>query len=329
MNKLRSISYAWKGVYQSTVAQLELLTADEITRLSWARMVESYQALPEIYRLYLDSQLAGIQPFPTCILTPTFQGFLRQENEKLVFLLNDRLHVIERTRDGLNPISFALTDIDRIELGVILLKAWLTISGVDQHGRAGAVTLRFNAISERLFYPLIERCRCAQLRQPGQEPADLNIERARFDPLEQHNFKFMNYARRSLLPGEHVHGYMLQAEMRRPSLVIMGRGLWQRTISPAHLCILTEHELILIRDDPESLKGCDDGRYGGVWNFIPLAHIASVQLAADRFGDPLLALTLRNGSRVESLFAPGQRDELRDLVTAIGPEIGSEDMWIE
>jgi hypothetical protein len=128
----------------------------------------------------------------------------------------------------------------------------------------------------------------------------------------------MNYARRSLLPDEHVLSYVLQPEIRRSAYSFLGRPLLPSVLGPAHLCVLTDRELILIRDDLESLKGCDEGRYGGVWNFVPLERLVSVEVQTDAYGNLRLVFTMHSGDRLESLFAGEQRDELSRLVSAVG-----------
>jgi hypothetical protein len=80
VKQLKSLPGAWRRLYRSSVQRLERLTPADITRLSWARSVKNIAALPEIYRPYIETTLAGAQDFPACILTPTYQGFLRQKN---------------------------------------------------------------------------------------------------------------------------------------------------------------------------------------------------------------------------------------------------------
>jgi hypothetical protein len=77
-----------------------------------------------------------------------------------------------------------------------------------------------------------------------------------------------------------------------------------------HVLILTERELIIIRDDPESPRAFDQARYGGVWDYIPLTKIerlACLDTGADVVS---LSLDLPLGDRVESPFAAKRRAEV-------------------
>ena len=51
-----------------------------------------------------------------------------------------------------------------------------------------------------------------------------------------------------------------------------------RKVDLAHLVILTDSELIVIRDDPSSPASCDDTHYGGVWDYLPLSRVCEASL---------------------------------------------------
>ena len=77
-----------------------------------------------------------------------------------------------------------------------------------------------------------------------------------------------------MLPGEKVVRALLQPEIREGVLTLLGR-IYHRTISPTHMTILTDCELVTIRE--EQRPGKD--RYGGVWTYIPLKKIVALSLA--------------------------------------------------
>jgi hypothetical protein len=138
---------------------------------------------------------------------------------------------------------------------------------------------------------------------------DLDHERAKFDYLGSLHYKFMNYARRSLGPGESVRGCLLQGEVRRTVLRVLGNAIY-RTIILSHLSILTNRELILIQDADDPPLGAKGTRYGGVWRFIPLDHIRSVSSETDHDGFLVCSVDLGDGDRLELKF---QAENCADL----------------
>jgi hypothetical protein len=97
----------------------------------------------------------------------------------------------------------------------------------------------------------------------------------------------MNFAKHSLLAGERVIYSILQPEIRKTMLTVPGRTLY-KTVSPTHMSILTDRELILIREDAVRRK---EDRYGGIWDYIPLSKIVSLSVSEN--ADDLLVLAVK------------------------------------
>jgi len=315
----------WRRWLRDTVEGMALMGAAEQTRLSWAQPVRSVEEIPQAYRGYLRDHLPDLAACLPAVLTPTFRGFLRRENEKLVFIHAENLYILEQTATGLLPVILPILEINSIEVGTILLKAWLRINGLID-GRLTSLTLKYNTVTQFLFDPLVAHLRCtlsgaersreafalSGAERSRRAKADLYQERLKFDPLREHHFKFRSYARRSLLESEHVIDYLMQTEMRAPRLSVWGHAMTMRTIETAHLCILTDRELIVIRDDPASLQSCNETRYGGVWDYLPLSRVQSAALEERADG---LALTLRlpGDDRFEVMFSSASRLEVERL----------------
>jgi hypothetical protein len=129
------------------------------------------------------------------------------------------------------------------------------------------------------------------------------------------NFKFMNYARRSILPGEKVLQSILQPAIRVQIFKMLNLP-FSRTITPAHITILTDKELITIQD--EATKLWDKGvEYGGIWKYIPLNRITSASLGQREDNLFVLSIYLCAGDRIETLFAASNEHELRLLLEQI------------
>ncbi len=289
--------------------RLPVLTGAVQTRLSWARTVGSFEALPGVYQPYMTTLLNG-RPWPYAVLTPTYAGFMRREKERLIFGLADQLYLVERDGVRLNPVSYRLTDLNYVEVGSILLKAWLRLSGVSSSGDLTSITLKYNSVTDRLFTPFLQQIRTVV--DPAPE-IDREAELSKFDYLMEPNFKFMNFARRSVQPGVHVIATLLQPEIRQPVITLWGRTL-SRLTATAHLCLLTSTELIVIRDDEDSPAWQSGIRYGGVWTYIPLAKIMSLAVQRQRADVLALQIELPHGESVESLFAVSQQREVEQFL---------------
>ena len=121
----------------------------------------------------------------------------------------------------------------------------------------------------------------------------------------------MNYARRSLLAEERVLYKILQPEIREPRQNFFGKTVY-RMISPTLASILTDQEIIMIR---EVRWGNGDDRYGGIWDFLPLNKI--MRLSSSETDDGLLefSIHLKDGHCLIYLFqssAKREIDQLRD-----------------
>lgn len=285
--------------------QLPLLTASEQTRGSWAREIESLEMVPDLYKDFYSTKLNGNENFPYSVITPKFHGFLRQENEKLICSLNNKIFVLENTNDQLVEYCYPIQDINYVEAGSILLKAWLRINGVVNDGSSTSSTLRFNTVTEYMFHPFIDQIRAAEvdIDHPGSSSAP-----EKFDYLSEIDFKFMNYARNAVSPAEHVVDHVYQPEIRSKIISIFGKSLY-RTSSPTHISILTEKVLIFIKDTGRD-NANNNRRFGGIWLFIPLERIISGSLIEK--GDDLLEFSLRlaENERINILFAEEKKSEI-------------------
>jgi len=286
-----------------------VLSAAEQTRLSWARPVRSLEELPPAYHSFF----AG-EAFPYAVLTPTFAGFMRRETEKLVCCLDDRLIILEKTSGEPKCTAFPLNTLNYVEIGGVLLKAWIKFQGrADNSTTLTTITLRYNAVTDRLFTPFIDR-----IRGTGGNPIEFprDLELSKLDDVVLPSFKFRNYARHSILPGDRVIAVLAQPEMRRP-VIRLGHWTYQRTIATAHVLILTDRELIVIHDDPDSPQSFDKTRYGGVWDYIPLNKIQRIG-CRDRDAAILsVMLELPLGDRIESLFAADRSGEVERFLNQV------------
>jgi hypothetical protein len=162
-------------------------------------------------------------------------------------------------------------------------------------------------VTDHVFTPILNKIRQGPSETIKTEQGSRSDE---FEHWSNANFKFMNYARRSLLEGEKVVSSLLQPEIRESRFTFLGK-LFSRMISPTHAFLLTDREWITIRE--EAVQGRKD-KYGGTWIYIPLNKITASTLNA--VNDDLLALSIQLSEKehFEYLFQASRKAEVRQLL---------------
>jgi hypothetical protein len=193
----------------------------------------------------------------------------------------------------------------------MLLHAWVTLNGETGDHELKTTTLKCNSVTDYLLTTIVEMS-----RPVFEVPKDANLaaEIAKFNELSRSNYKFMNFAKRSIREGERVIQSILQPRIRTIILKLLDYPIFNVT-TPAHLSILTNHELIVIRDD-ESQNWQKGNPHGAIWNYISLNKIASISLAPK---DNLLQLTaqLPGEQHLSVLFEQDKQPELEALIAQI------------
>jgi hypothetical protein len=290
----------------NTNVPLSSMTGARQTMLSWAKVLDSFAEVPEVYRDSCKAILGDADPFPHLVLTPAVRGTRHKATEKLLCEVNDVFHIWECAGSQVVSTAYPLKAICSIEVGNILLYSWLTISGLTTEGIKSSYIIPFNAATGRHLAHFINKMRPA----PGNpDEITWQAEQAKFDYLLVDNYKFMNYARESLVLGEKVVNSIWQPQIRRPLFVIFGRPIL-RTAALTHLAVLTDKEVIFIQDVKHSIKDTG-GRYGGIWQYVPLRHILAVSLSDRPDGTVTLSLSLDNRDQpLDKLFLASNKPAL-------------------
>ena len=135
---MSSERHSWFGsVWQhlpAAIAEFPLMTAGEQTKLSWARRIESLDDVPADFRNTVAELAAEVGTFPYLILTPSYASFIVHTTEKLVCGLEDQVRVYELSGGEVRLTAFCNADVSAVEVGCVLLKSWLTITGKNTCG---------------------------------------------------------------------------------------------------------------------------------------------------------------------------------------------------
>jgi hypothetical protein len=296
-----------KQTFISATPLLSRLSEAEQTKETWAVWIKSFDEVPEAYRSFFAPFLAQGHNFPYTLLTPAYERYRRKTTEKLICEIGGDIYILEKSGDGFEVRCYCIDTLDYIEFSRMLLDASLTLYGLDGPGRPASRMLEFNSVTDFLFTPLIWTMRGAahEREEKAYSPVDEQFERWGPERL-----KFINFARHSLLPDEEVVRAILQPEIHHSLFTLLWKT-WYRTLSPAHMGILTDRELILFRE--KIWPGTQD-RYGGIWDYIPLNKILAVSL--NRKAGNLLELSfqLSHQRHLEILFQSTLESEVEQFL---------------
>ena len=288
---------------------LPRLSAGAITKLSWAKLIETRDQIPTRFQDFLNSLPVNPTEFPYVVLTPSYEGFINPGREKLVCLSGNNLTIYQRAGRNLLKTNYQIDAISFIEIGKILLEEWIKITGLSDNGKLTSSVIRFNSVTEELFSPILNVIRPVECRLPGTDPIPEALSAGTQSSL---NFKFMNYAHRSIRKGERTIRAIWQPEIPSNGPTIFGWKFF-RPVCLSHLVILTDNELILIRED-EHTYGRKEMRYGGIWSYVPLDKITSVSITEK--GNDLLVVSIHlpENDSLFCVFSVSQMQTIKEFI---------------
>jgi hypothetical protein len=287
---------------------LPVTDATEQTRRSWAQLIGSFDQVPDAYEDFFEPARKTGLTFPYTVLTPSHEGFIHRYSEQLTCMLGLEVCVLEKCGSTFSAQCYPLEAISHVEVSAVLLDSQVTITGLTTSGVPSVSTLRFNSVTDYLFAPVVERIR---LRSAGSRGWPVRSDSEAFDQWRYSNYKFMNYAKRSLLGDEKVMHAILQPEIRKHEFTLLGRT-FSRLISPTQASILTDRELILILEGERKRGG--EERYGGTWHFIPLNKIETLLASPKDETTWTLHVRAAHASPVECLYSSSAETDLRQFI---------------
>jgi len=226
----------------------------------------------------------------------------------MICVTDGRLYVMEKSKRDVELVSFNVADIDYLEVGTVLLHSWVQFSGLSG-GKPAKAKAEFNTVMEKLFKPIINAVRA----DAGERTSD-EQELGKFEYLKQLNFKFMNYARDSIKSGERVILTLYQPKIKSEFFRIFNFKLF-RLVSVPHVFILTDREIIIIRD---SDKFSRHDNYGGIWTYIPLGKFKGIELSPDEEKNILtFSLLLNSGDSIKVTYELDRRQEVELLAAKL------------
>lgn len=281
--------------------------------VSWARPIISYEEIPHIFTEFLPQK----EPFPYIIHSPPDRWGDRRTNGKLTCMYQDKIVVLEVTDIKVNEVCYWFKDINYIEQGTLLLYSWIGIHGIID-GKLSTSIIEYNSVVADLFNRIVKAIRQVHLILEHMAD-DLDLSKLEF--LNKLNYKFYNYSHDSILPGGKIIDAVYQPDIYEKFLVV-----FKRTITLAHVTILTDKELIIIKDEElVTVKKKYNFKNGGVWAYIPLDKIINMTIIVNEKQGLLTFILCVEKDTISLIFSDLQQQDLGDLLREFKAIIKSDD----
>lgn len=280
------------------------------TMKTWAREIKYQEDLPRAFTDTFHSFVRQDAEFPYTVFSPPYRNKRGRSDACLLFTQDNKIFILRNVKGKISTVIYPFQSIDYIEHGTILLTSWIKLEGLTTDNQTTTTIIEFNTVIDSLFLKFISIIRSTFISADSEDQPD---EKSKLNYLRAVNFKFMNYAKQSIMPGETISNSLFQSAILQPRLKILSKTLF-RQLSPSHLHILTDQELILVCD-PESQKLAD---YGGIWIYIPIGRIRSRSRFYDKSkGLYVLQIQLLGGKEILSYFEESNEDHMKGFYQEI------------
>jgi hypothetical protein len=240
------------------------------------------------------------------VLTPAYKGSGDGITGKLVCTIGHTFYVLEQKDNKLLKVCYPIDEINYVEVIHRPSDLFVKINGSTNLGLPSISVFGCSKTTDLVFAPLFQRIRLRIVSLNEKAPSR-HMER--LDRWKELNTQVIERAKHCLMPGETVIESILQPEIR-PGIFSLDKAS-RKAKCPTHICILTDKELVLIREEPSLGK---KDKCGSVCNFIPLSRINSLAVTQENEKLLVFSIHISNGVVFETLFDPSlQKDVERFL----------------
>ncbi|QEK11524.1 hypothetical protein FQB35_03560 [Crassaminicella thermophila] len=274
------------------------------TMKTWPKKIQFYEEIPDIFKEHFQL-LDGCRQFPYTIFVPPNKWSKKNKDTKLISVFDDRIYVYKECNKKIEIICYKFEEICYTEIGSILLDSWIKICG-EVNNQFKSSTIGFNTVREDLFLPIVKKIRESINKI---ESCDTKNELSKLDYLKTLDLKFFNYSKQSILLEEKVINVVYQPEINEKYF-----KYFRKRKTNAHMMILTNTELILIREDYGSKKD-KSSKLGGIWDYIPLKKIKSLIIEKNNEeNDFVFWIKLLNNESIYSIFSSSNEKNVDSLI---------------
>ena len=288
--------------------------------LQEARVIESLESVPQVYQEFFQTHLPEAEAFPYTVLTPANGAPSDAVSGKLLCIIEHTFYVLEQEGSGLKKICYPIDEINSVEVVHRPLDLQVKVNGVTNLGTLSVTVFGCSRVTSQVFAPLFQRIR---LRIDALNERAPSRHMERLDRWSDLDTQVIDMARHCLMPGETVIESILQPEIRAGlfSLDRASRG----AKCPTHICILTDKELVMIREEP-SLGNKDF--CGGICNFVPLSKIHTLTRTRENGNLQSISIRLLNGEVFESLFDVSLENEVKRFLEMTRELMPKEKLYV-
>lgn len=281
---------------------------------SWARKVKSIKDIPDYFKDAFTPHISSLSSFPYTIYCPPDKWGKRRTNPKLICVLDNEILFLEKLKDEIKAIRYKFEDIISIEEGNILLYSWIKIKGITDNVLETSLA-EFNTVVEEIFAHVVEMLR-KSINNIGGSLSSKELDK--FNYLQSLSYKYMNYGRSSVSGNEQVVQIIYQ-----PGIFVRFLKFFKRIISSEFLAILTDKELIILKDQDIEKHGKGD-KYGCISTYCPLNKIIDVTLKNNEENNTIaLLISLNSGEYISFPFSASKVNEIYCMKETLKKEMVS------
>jgi hypothetical protein len=274
----------------------------------WASQPTSLEEVPEIFNPTFTELAAVEESFPMTIVMPTGGVYGKPEVAWLFTHVADCIAILEIEDSGIKVTKHKVDSINALEITINLLYSKAVIRSIADDGSQVSTAFEYNTVFIDFFTPFIQVMRQGFLSSAPPIASEL----AKFDILKEDYYKFMNYSRRCLLADQTVSSFVMQPTVSEPLLVGWNR-LFQKTVVPAHVSILTNSEYIDIHEEIKPWWHFG-AKYGKIYRYVRRSQIRGMQVADQDDRLISLSLDLPGDEQLDVTFDTARRQDVEELL---------------
>jgi len=220
---------------------------------SWTKEINNFSSLPEKLQLEVNKILKmQDNNHPLTVNVPKNEKF--ESSESLLIIFDELIYVLENQEGYIETYKINYSDINFIELNIVLLNSYITLNDGNISKK-----IYFNTSSEGFFHQLIGKIRSCKISISQNDSSFENI-----DYLQEIDIKLYNYSRYALKYHEEIIDTVYQNRHDESEF-------------GSSITILTDNELVFIKE-PNKEKQPMDSLYGGHWVYVSLDQIIDVSI---------------------------------------------------
>jgi hypothetical protein len=293
-------------MYENTEMNGQKMTGSVQTMLTWVRVLESKEEIPQHYQHNIES-FHLLEPFPYTLLVPPLKNQRNKPAERLLVLIQNVLHVFEKRGKKIISDQIALHPALDMEMGNALLYSWITLRETNANNQSHIITIPFNTATARHLNPIIDLIKPVSpttATQQNHTPPHQNLVHA--------DFKYNAFARDCISKDSSVINSLWQPTLKKALFQLFSKTFY-RNIATAHYSILTQQELILLWDDEYSVEN-RGVRYGGIRRFIPRELICDISAVKNNGDYCRLLIQLSSNENIEWIFVMDALDKINRFI---------------